>query len=377
MVISGLLIATGVLLAYANGGNDNFKGVATLFGSETADYSHALRWATGATFLGSMASILVAGKLVTLFRGAGLVSADLAAGPAFLPAVACGAALTVLLATWRGLPVSTTHGLLGALLGPAIVTQATAIDLGYLSTKFVIPLLLSPLMAIGLSWGLYSIFRFSRQTLGIEKEMCLCAGGIEYCYPVVRGDNTLALEHRRLLAATVETVESCEERYRGRVFGISVQRALDLCHYASSGLVCFARGLNDTPKIAAVLLAAGIFGAQWSGLWVAVGMAIGGVISARKIGDIMGKDITPLNHGQGFTANLVTGVLVVAASPFGLPVSTTHVSCGSIFGIGIRTKEGNPRVMGTILLAWVVTLPLAAALAAACYAVFNALTGGA
>ena len=78
----------------------------------------------------------------------------------------------------------------------------------------------------------------------------------------------------------------------------------------------------------------------------------------------MSHGITPLNHGQGFSANLVSSVLVLLASRFGLPVSTTHVSCGSLFGIGMVTRQARWKTIGTVALAWVITLPVAAILAA-------------
>jgi PiT family inorganic phosphate transporter len=74
----------------------------------------------------------------------------------------------------------------------------------------------------------------------------------------------------------------------------------------------------------------------------------------------MSKKITPMNHGQGFAANLVTGLLVTTASLHGLPVSTTHVSVGSIFGIGTATKNSDYRMVSKVILSWVLTLPIAA-----------------
>ena len=71
-----------------------------------------------------------------------------------------------------------------------------------------------------------------------------------------------------------------------------------------------------------------------------------------------------MNAGQGFTANLITAMTVIFASRWGLPVSTTHVSCGSLFGLGMITRKAEWRSIAKILLAWVVTLPAAAALAA-------------
>ena len=87
----------------------------------------------------------------------------------------------------------------------------------------------------------------------------------------------------------------------------------------------------------------------------------------------MSGKITPMNHGQGFTANLVTSLIVIGASPLGMPVSTTHVSCGSLFGIGAMTRKGDVKMIGKILAAWFVTLPLGAALGAAGFLVLRSL----
>src|SRR2546430_6514574 len=85
-----------------------------------------------------------------------------------------------------------------------------------------------------------------------------------------------------------------------------------------------------------------------------------------------------LNHGQGFTANLTTAILVVLATLFGLPVSTTHVSVGSLFGIGLTTGKANLRVISAIVFSWLITLPCAAILGGLIYCVsksFHSLTG--
>ena len=71
-----------------------------------------------------------------------------------------------------------------------------------------------------------------------------------------------------------------------------------------------------------------------------------------------------MNAGQGFSANLVTSVLVISASGFGMPVSTTHVSVGSLFGIGSLSGSTDGKVIASIVSSWVLTLPLAALLAA-------------
>src|SRR5690349_8646318 len=116
-----LLFLVTVFLAYTNGANDNFKGVATLFGSGTTNYRRAIWWATVTTFGGSVCAIFFAQQLVQSFSGKGLVPDSLSASPYFLVAVAFGAGATVLLATLTGFPISTTHAITGALVGVGLV----------------------------------------------------------------------------------------------------------------------------------------------------------------------------------------------------------------------------------------------------------------
>ena len=91
---------------------------------------------------------------------------------------------------------------------------------------------------------------------------------------------------------------------------------------------------------------------------MAVAIGVGGLLQARRVARTLSHRITTMNPGQGFVANIVTGFLVVGASQMGLPVSTTHVSCGALFGIGTVTGAARWKTIGTILAAWVITLPL-------------------
>ena len=102
-------------------------------------------------------------------------------------------------------------------------------------------------------------------------------------------------------------------------------------------------------------------------LAIGLARAVGGLVHAGRVATTMGDRITTMNHGQGLTANLVTAALVMLASKWGLPVSTTHVSCGSLFGLGAVTRGARWGVIGNIFLSWLVTLPLAATLAALLY----------
>ena len=232
------------------------------------------------------------------------------------------------------------------------------------------PLLLSPILAVAITSVFYPIARSVRARLGITRESCVC---IEREYVPLRIATTggPAVAAKVQLALTTGT--SCE-RYSGVVVGISAQRVLDALHFVSAGAVCFARGLNDTPKIVALLIAAKALSPGIGLPLIGLAMAVGGLIGARRVAETMARKITPLNAGQGLIASLTTAALVIAASRFGLPVSTTHVATGGIFGIGAVTRQARPKTVVTILAAWVTTLPLGAALGAGSVLVLRALS---
>lgn len=368
-MIYGVIWLAGLCVAYANGANDNFKGAATLFGSGTTDFRRALIWATATTFLGSIAAVLLAGNLVQSFSGKGLVEDTIATQPRFVASVALGTGLTVLLATRIGMPISTTHGLVGALIGTG-VAAGTSLNLATLRTTFLLPLLISPVIAVAVTGVVYPVLRLSRRRWRTSRDVCLCLGN-EMRDVVSAGDAALAVQRVDALTATLGTTATCQNRRHVSVWEISAADALGRCHFLSAGVVSFARGLNDTPKMAALLLVAPYSGAFASLAVVGAVMAIGGLLSARRVAETMSHRITSMNHGQGLTANVVTGLIVIGASQFGLPVSTTHVSCGALFGIGTVTGQARWKTIAAVLLAWLITLPGAAGLAAAVYCVLG------
>lgn len=224
--------------------------------------------------------------------------------------------------------------------------------------KGVATLLLSPPLAILATVACYIMFRGARRRLGVVEQTCFCVGKqVIETVPVL--NNGAAFQRVEQLSVSLGDSVTCQNRYQGKLLGIEAAAVLDRLHYLSSGMVCYARGLNDTPKIAAVLLLAKLSGFGSTAL-VGLAIAAGGVFSARKVAETMSQKITSMNHGQGFAANLVTGLIVIGASRLGLPVSTTHVSCGSLFGIGAVTGQGHRSMIGKILGAWVITLPVAA-----------------
>lgn len=371
-------VITVLFLAYANGANDNFKGVATLLGSGTSDYRKALLWGTLTTAAGSLTALVLAQGLLASFSGRGLVPQEVVAMKGYQLSVVLAAAVTVISATKFGIPVSTTHALTGALVGAGLLASSSGVNFGQLRTGFFAPLLVSPLLAVILTFMVYPLLRFVRARLNVTNETCVCVGTeiVDNSPQRTYRGNVLALTAvESLPLLTAGNKASCRERYTGKGLVVSAKSLLDGLHYLSGGIVSFARGINDTPKIAAILLAGNAISPLTAIVGVTLFIAAGGILSARPVAEIMAYRVTRMNAGQGVTANLVTGFLVIFASRLGLPVSTTHVSCGSLFGIGAATGQGHWRVIAGILLAWFITLPVAALLGAVLFVLVRRLTG--
>ena len=246
MTIILLLFLTTMFVAYANGANDNFKGVATLYGANVATYRTAITLATVATFAGCITSVFVAEALVQVFSGKGLVPDSVASSPIFVLAVATGAGATVVLATILGFPISTTHSLTGALVGAGVVAVGDQLNFGLLGSAFFLPLLASPMLSMLITIPNYKFARLVVKGLGISKHSCVCLSPGQFvpvtqvqasdaaaaCCPGMQLQTTGQIGMAGSdLAISVGTAPDCFEKYSGHVLGIDV----------SDGLLALAR----------------------------------------------------------------------------------------------------------------------------------------
>lgn len=366
-MLTSLLFISVCFLAYANGANDNFKGVASLFGSGTANFRQALAWATLTTLAGSIAALFLAQTLLVKFSGKGLAPDELIHTLPFMIAVAGGAGLTVILATRYGFPISTTHALLGAMAGSTLLATSGNISLSPLLNNFALPLLLSPVVALLSAGLLYRILSMWFSHRRIENDMCLCIENPGSLALTSNANMTMAIDSTIVPSLSLDRQEACSEQQASLVLGFNLDHLRNGLHFCSAGAVCFARSLNDTPKIASLLLLAPGFDLQWIIILVATAMLLGGVFNARRVAETMSHKITSITHDQGLSANLVTALLVIFASKLGMPVSTTHVSVGSLFGIGLVSGKANTGVITSIALSWLLTLPCAAVCSAVIY----------
>lgn len=343
------------LLAYSNGANDISKGIATLVGSGTASIRQATIFGVITTALGSFAAIALGSVLLKVFS-TGLLAEGIDA-TSIAPAVASGALLWVLLSSRLGMPVSTTHALVGGIIGAGLANLGFAgIIWGGLGAKVIVPLLISPFVSFGLAYGLLPVLK-SRMTR--SNNYCLCMEEREQSV-VSSGTFAMSMPVFRI----VEGEASACAQNENNLISLKV---VDMLHFLSGGLTSFARGLNDAPKMAALLIGVSASTEHGVGLLYTIvgsGMLVGGLIGGRLVIDTLSLRITSINPIDGFVSNAVTSVLVTIGSIFGLPFSTTHVSAGSIVGIGAKAGDGVKwNVVRDILFAWLITLPTAALIA--------------
>lgn len=359
------LLALVILLAFGNGSNDNGKGVATLVGFGVAKPFQALVFASGATAIGGIVSFYFAASLLKSFSGAWLFGSSVHLGLSFYLAVLIGACSWVLLATQTGMPVSTTHAIIGALCGAGYLAFGShTFQWRGLGTKFLVPLALSPILSLAVVYLVSKPLVFFIESLG---ERCICVVD-QTVLPMkssvaVLGNRTELVQS----ALVIDQVSNCS--VAKPVVTLSGTPVLNTLHWTSAGLISFARGWNDTPKIAALSLLALTnvnHGAALGFLAVVVGMAIGGMVAGKKVLDTLAQKVTPLPLAQSLTASLATAVLVALASWKSLPVSTTHVATGAIVGAGVKNDPSLVRwsKVGEIAISWVITLPVAALIAA-------------
>ena len=345
------------ILGFANGTNDVSKGIATLAGSGESSLPGAIGWGAVWTSLGSMSGILWGGAVLHNIT-TGLTKSGTSLPDVASIAVIASATGWVLLSSLVGWPVSTTHAILGGLLGAGAATVGMeSLSWDHAAKTVLLPLLLSPFLAGFMAFLATGIFPKPEES----------SGGFKIClFPVperIPGTPGTALLER------TETCFVCPDESRPASANPGFRIGSGPLHWISGGLLSFARGLNDTPKFVAVALLAMPAGENLptSPLFLVSALAIGAGswYGGKRVTTVMSFKIAKMDRHQGLLANAVSTLLVIGASPLGLPVSTTHVSAGAILGSGASGKEGGI-IWGTVrsmAAAWVFTVPASAILA--------------
>ncbi len=324
-----IVVATALAFDFTNGFHDTANAVATSISTRAMQPRTAVTLAAVLNFIGAFVSLEVAATVAT-----GIVEAELVT-PTIVFAGLIGAIAWNLATWWFGLPSSSSHALIGGLVGAALAAEgARAVIVGGLIEKVAIPALLAPVLAF------------------------VVAGvAILAAYAIV-----------------------------GRLRPGPVSRGFRLGQILSGGLFSLAHGTNDAQKTMGIiflaLIAAGELDADatvptWVVVSAATAIALGTYAGGARIIKTMATRIIKMDPAQGFAAQASGAAVIFSASAVGFPLSTTHVISGAIMGAGAAKRVSAVRwgVAGNILVAWVLTLPAAAAVGAITYATVELLGG--
>ncbi|WP_410539061.1 anion permease [Streptomyces sp. KL2] len=318
-LLIGIVIVTALVFDFTNGFHDTANAMATTISTGALKPKTAVAMSAVLNLVGAFISVEVAATI-----SKGLINEDSGIEPAVIFAGLVGAIIWNLLTWLAGLPSSSSHALMGGLLGATIAAVGIgAVSVSAVFMKVLIPALVAPLVA------------------GIAA-----------------------------MLATRLTYRISRNAEEGQV-----AKGYRAGQIASAGLVSLAHGTNDAQKtmgvITLALISGGVLGADADPpLWViasaGIAIALGTYLGGWRIIRTMGKGLTDIRPAQGFAAQTSSAVTILASSHLGFALSTTQVCSGSIMGCGLGRKGGVVRwsTAGRMVAAWGLTLPAAGLIAA-------------
>lgn len=400
-VYVAMAVVFGLFMAWGVGANDVANAMGTSVGSGALTIRQAIVVAAVFEFAGA---VLAGGEVTSTVRK-GIIDANLLAGsPEILVygmlASLLAAGVWLLIASHFGWPVSTTHAIVGAIVGfGAVGVGAAAVKWGAVAS-IVMSWVVSPIMAGGIA---YLLFRSVQKLIFDARDPFLNAKRYVPVYiflvgfvialvtllkglkhvglPVsVAGSYTIATLVGLVImsggALAIRRIQRDPEADREFHFA-NVERVFAVLMMVTACAMAFAHGSNDVANaigpvaaVASVIQSGGEVGQEarvsvWILLLGGAGIVLGLLMYGYRVIATVGTRITELTPSRGFAATLAAAATVVLASGTGLPISTTHTLVGAVLGVGMARGIAaiNLRMVRTIFLSWIVTLPVGALLA--------------
>ncbi len=324
-----LVVITALAFDFTNGFHDTGNAMATSIATGALGPRTAVAISGVLNFVGAFLSLTVAATIASGLVNTGVVT---------LTVVACGLCGGIIwnLLTWLlGIPSSSSHALIGGVIGSTIAAAGgSAVNWHGLVSKVIIPAVLSPVIA-GLiaALGTWALYRITRS---------LTEGGRKHGFRI------------------------------GQV--------------GSACVVSLAHGTNDAQKTMGVItlaliangtLAQGSNAPDWVIVCCAIAISLGTYIGGWRVIRTLGKGLVEIESPQGMAAESASAAVILLSSTFGYSLSTTHVATGSIIGTGLGKKGADVRwnVAGRMATAWVFTLPSAAIVGAGAYGIASGVHG--
>jgi len=400
----------GIYMAWGIGANDVANAMATSVGSKALTIKQAIFVAAIFEFLGA---VLAGGEVTSTIRK-GIVDTDLMADDPRLLVYGMLASLLaagtwLLIASRRGWPVSTTHSIVGSIVG------FTAVGIGFGAVQWakvgtiVMSWVVSPLVAGFIAFLIYMSVQYLilRHEDPLEKArryvpvyiflaafsitLVTILKGLSHVGLNLTTPNSyllailIALAIAGIGAVAIRRVKPNPKEEKRHHFA-TVERVFAILMVVTACSMAFAHGSNDVANaigpLAAVISVAstGVIGGQSSiPFWVlligGVGIVVGLATFGRHVIATVGQKITHLSPSRGFAAELAAATTIVIASGTGIPISTTHTLVGAVLGVGMARGIAaiDLRVVGRIFVSWVVTIPAGAILAVIFFYVFKAI----
>jgi PiT family inorganic phosphate transporter len=410
IVYISLAALFGIFMAWGIGANDVANAMATSVGSKALTIRQAILVAAVFEFLGA---VLAGGEVTSTIRK-GIVDAELLAGTPELLVYGMLASLLsagtwLLIASRRGWPVSTTHSIVGAIVGFAAVgIGIDAVQWGEVAS-IVVSWVVSPVTAGLIAYLIYQ----SVQRLILSQEDPLAkakryvpvyiflAAFTIVLVTILKGLKhvglDLSLTNSYLLAVAIALLIALvgaiaiqrikpDPKVDKKHHFYTVERVFAVLMVVTACSMAFAHGSNDVANaigpLAAVISVAksGVVGAQaalpiWVLLIGGTGIVVGLATFGVHVISTVGKKITQLTPSRGFAAELAAATTIVIASGTGMPISTTHTLVGAVLGVGLARGIAaiDLRVVGRVFVSWVVTIPAGAFLAIIFFLIFKAI----
>ncbi|MCJ7615382.1 MAG: inorganic phosphate transporter [Desulfobacterales bacterium] len=380
----------GFYMAWNIGANDVANSMAPVVGAKAVTIRQAIFIAVimnviGAVFIGSH---------VTNTIRKGIVSTDVLTDPHLVLIGALSAMLAASLwvnfATWKSLPVSTTHSIVGAMIGFGIIAGGFSVINWVKLAAVVLSWIISPIFSLVISYLLFKII--SRLILSKKnayiwslKLSPFFIGStifivvLSFLFKTPLGKNLSIKVPDALMIAFIIAFFfgfAGMKVLKRFVKESNSQGAEEIFRFIQIGTACYvalAQGANDVANaigplaVIYFLVKTGSVGATvpvpvFLLIFGGIGIACGISMAGHRVMDTMGKKITALSNTRGFAVNFATATTVLVASKMGLPVSTTHAAVGGVMGIGLaRGVEAiNLSIVYKIMLYWILTVPAAA-----------------
>jgi len=404
----------GFFMAWGVGANDVANAMGTSVGSRALTIRQAIMIAVVFEFMGAY---LAGGEVTGTIRKGIIDPAVMSGHPELLVfgmlSALLAAATWLLVASARGWPVSTTHSIVGAIVGFAAVGISPDVVSWGKVGSIVASWVVSPLIAGSISFALFvSVQRLILDTddpfvraksyipvymwyVGFMISMVTILKGLSHvgltldlglgskfanALPVSAGIGLVVAGLGSVLLSRIKDEYRPEHRFD------SVERVFAILMIFTACAMAFAHGSNDVANavgplaaVASTIASGGEIAAKsampwWILLLGGLGIVVGLATYGFKVIATVGRKITELTPSRGFAAELGAASTVVFASAFGLPISTTHTLVGAVLGVGLARGIAalNLRVIGTIFMSWLITLPAGAALSILFFFAFKA-----